>query len=119
MLNDTFELARVLIQLGNKAASKSELFYGPAFQLGLDMLTRLRMHNEVVAVLIEEDYVMRGLDYAYENNVTGMKMKAIRENVELAKKDGDDLKAQMLANRLATMKQVSLFGFSNTLLFVA
>lgn len=93
VVTDTFELARFLIQLGNKEASKTELFYEPAFQLGLDMLTRMKMFDEVVAVLIEEGHVMRALDFAYENKVTGMKVNSIQKNIEQAKKDGDDLKA--------------------------
>lgn len=64
-------------------------------------MCRLKLHNEVVQTLIAEDSVMKALDHAYENQITGMPEASIKSNIELAMSQGDDIKANMLANRLA------------------
>lgn len=106
VLNDSPELSKTLIQVGSKH-QKKEYRYEPGYQLGVDMLKRLQMHDNVVQTLMEEDHVMKALDYAHETQVTGIKIPKITENIELAKNQGDDIKAHMLANRLAAMKLVS------------
>ena len=54
VLNDSLELARVLITLGSRGVTK-QAYYEPAFQLGLDMLQRLKQYQEIVVALINED----------------------------------------------------------------
>lgn len=57
---------------------------------------------------MNDDYVMKALDFAIEHEVHGMKLKSLVESVELAKERGDDKKAAMLVKRLAELKRVSM-----------
>lgn len=41
---DSMELARVLVELGSRHSKKTDSYYEPAFQLGLDMLQRLKQY---------------------------------------------------------------------------
>ena len=50
--------------------------------------------------LINEDQVMKALDFALEHNVHSMKLSLILENVEMARSAGDDEKATMIVKRL-------------------
>lgn len=50
--------------------------------------------------LINEDQVMKALDFAQEFNVNSIRISTILENVELAKANGDDDKATMIMARL-------------------
>jgi uncharacterized protein YpiB (UPF0302 family) len=61
-----------------------------------------------VVALVNDDYVMKALDFAIEHEVHGMKLKSLVESVELAKERGDDKKAAMLVKRLAELKRVSM-----------
>jgi uncharacterized protein YpiB (UPF0302 family) len=61
--------------------------------------------------LVNDDYVMKALDFALEHEVHGMKLKSLVESVDSAKAKGDDKKAAMLVKRLAELKRVS-FNFS-------
>jgi len=74
------------------------------YQLGIDMLTRLKSNEEIVYSLISEDHVMKALDFAHEIKMKGIKASAIKENIDYTKAQGDDIKAYMLANRVAAMK---------------
>ena len=56
---------------------------------------------------MNDDYVMKALDFAIEHEVHGMKLKSLVESVEFAKEKGDDKKAAMLGKRLAELKRVS------------
>ena len=127
VLNDSLELARSLLLLGsasnvvnnpaqappspklriNRDMSMPPIHYSSAFQLGLDMLQRLRQHKEIVEALIAEDQAMRALDYALDHNVNSIKMSSILQNVDLAKRQGDDVKAAMIIKRLHEVKKVS------------
>ena len=53
-----------------------------------------------MVALINEDQVMKALDFALEHNVHSMKLSMILENVELARASGDDEKATMIVKRL-------------------
>mmetsp|Transcript_45939 Transcript_45939/g.60892 ORF Transcript_45939/g.60892 Transcript_45939/m.60892 type:complete len:91 (+) Transcript_45939:2121-2393(+) len=44
VLNDSLELARVLVSLGSCGNQNKNAHYEPAFQLGLDMLQRLKQY---------------------------------------------------------------------------
>lgn len=61
---------------------------------------------------MNDDYVMKALDFALEHEVHGMKLKALVESVDCAKAKGDDKKAAMLVKRLAELKRVS-FSIAN------
>lgn len=58
--------------------------------------------------LVNEDFVMKALDFALEHEVHGMKTRSLQESVEMAKAKGDDKKAAMLVRRLAELKKVKL-----------
>jgi hypothetical protein len=60
-----------------------------------------------VVALMNEDYVMKALDFAIEHEVVGMKLASILENVEYAKARGDDIKAAMIVKRVNELKKVS------------
>lgn len=69
------------------------------------MLQRLKQYQEIVVALINEDYVMKALDFALEHDVHSMKLSLILENVELARSNGDDEKATMIVKRLQRLKK--------------
>ena len=69
------------------------------------MLQRLKQHQEIVVALINEDQVMKALDFALEHNVHSMKLSLILENVEQARTSGDDEKATMIVKRLQRLKK--------------
>ena len=58
--------------------------------------------------LVNDDYVMKALDFALEHEVHGMKLKSLVESIDSAKAKGDDKKAAMLVKRLAELKRVSI-----------
>lgn len=45
------------------------LYYEPAYQLGLDMLKKLKSNEDVVYSLLSEGLILRALDFAQENAV--------------------------------------------------
>jgi uncharacterized protein YpiB (UPF0302 family) len=57
--------------------------------------------------LVNDDYIMKALDFALEHEVHGMKLKSLIMSVDSAKEKGDDKKAAMIAKRLAELKRVS------------
>lgn len=65
--------------------------------------------------LVNEDHVMKALDYALEHEVHSMKLKSLVESVEIAKQKGQDLKAAMLLKRLSELKRVSRATLSDEL----
>ena len=52
---------------------------------------------------------MKALDYALDHNVNSIKMSSILQNVDLAKRQADDVKAAMIIKRLHEVKKVSSF----------
>jgi hypothetical protein len=72
------------------------------------MYQRMRYYPEIVSVLIAEDQVMKALDFAIQNEVTGIRVRSLVENAELAKAKGEDIKASMLVKRIADLRKVSL-----------
>ncbi len=103
VLSNSLELARILINLGssesrrlygsdiqddmselegqyvslNRAAGKERefsLFYEPAYQLGLDMLKKLKSNEDVVYALLNEGLLLRAIDYAQECQVHSLKL---------------------------------------------
>jgi len=55
--------------------------------------------------LINEDQVMKALDFALEHSVHSMKLSLILENVEQARAAGHDEKATMIVKRLQRLKK--------------
>jgi predicted hydrolase (HD superfamily) len=53
-----------------------------------------------VTALVNEDNVMKALDYALEHNVHSMRLAGLLDNVDYARERGDDNKAAMLVKRL-------------------
>jgi hypothetical protein len=102
VLSNSLELARILIHLGSsesrrlygseiqddmselegqyvslKATGKERefsLFYEPAYQLGLDMLKKLKSNEDVVYALLNEGLLLRAIDYAQECQVHSLKL---------------------------------------------
>jgi hypothetical protein len=85
VLSNSLELARILINLGSSetkkvaaAVSSDEMheekqktpdfcvYYEPAYQLGLDMLKKIKNNEDVVYALLSEGLILRALDYAQE-----------------------------------------------------
>ncbi len=64
MLQESPELARILIYIGSRNQSEcslkvtskiiATLYYEPAFQLGLDMLKKLKQFDEIALALVHE-----------------------------------------------------------------
>lgn len=53
-----------------------------------------------MVALVNEGLVMKALDYAIENEVTGMKVQALQEAIDQLKQKGDDRRANMIARRV-------------------
>ena len=45
------------------------LYYEPAYQLGLDMLKKIKNNEDVVYALLSEGLILRALDYAQDQGV--------------------------------------------------
>jgi UV DNA damage repair endonuclease len=69
------------------------------------MLSRLKQYQEIVVALVNEDLVMKALDYALEHNVHSMRLSSILDNVEMLRENGDDSKAAMIVKRLQELKK--------------
>ena len=52
---------------------------------------------------------MKALDFAIQNEVTGIRIRSLVENAEQAKAKGEDIKASMLVKRIADLRKVSDF----------
>jgi len=103
VLSNSLDLARILIHLGSsesrrlygskvlqddlselesqyvslKVTGKEKefsLFYEPAYQLGLDMLKKLKSNEDVVYALLNEGLLLRAIDYAQECQVHSLKL---------------------------------------------
>lgn len=133
VLADTLELARILVNLGstetkrlqertqgllashdNSGSSSREegnphdplvLFYEPAYQLGLDMLKKLKSNEDVVYSLLSEGLVMRALDFAVESGAHSLKLSLFLQFVERLKSEGLRGKADFVLRRLQDLKK--------------
>jgi hypothetical protein len=103
VLSNSLDLARILIHLGSsesrrlygsevhqddlselegqyvslKVTGKDKefsLFYEPAYQLGLDMLKKLKSNEDVVYALLNEGLLLRAIDYAQDCQVHSLKL---------------------------------------------
>ena len=50
------------------------MVYEPAYQLGLDMLKKLKSNEDVVYALLNEGLLLRAIDYAQEFQVHSLKL---------------------------------------------
>ncbi len=52
-------------QIGKRVNGKEfSIYYEPAYQLGLDMLKKLKSNEDVVYALLNEGLILRALDFA-------------------------------------------------------
>ena len=58
-----------------------------------------------MVALVNEGLVMKALDYAIENEVTGMKVQALQEAIDQLKLKGDDRRANMIARRVQELRR--------------
>lgn len=101
VLNDSLELARILLDIGgNEAKAGGEHYHSPALQMGLDMLQRLKKFDEIVIALINEGMILKALDYALDYNVHSMKLTLFQKVIEQLRNEGDELKANMIQKRV-------------------
>lgn len=107
VLTDSLELSRILIELGSKEnqGNPEAQFYAPAFQMGLDMLQRLKKFDEIVVALINEGHILKSLDYALDYNVHSMRMSLFQQVVQQLRDDGEELKANMIQKRLNDIRR--------------
>lgn len=101
VLNDSLELARTLLEIGSKENTQ----HPPAFQMGLDMLQRLKKFDEIVVALINEGYILKSLDYALDYNVHSMRLSLFQDVIKQLKIDGEELKANMIQKRINDIKR--------------
>lgn len=69
------------------------------------MLQRLKIFDEIVVALVNENLVMRALDFALENNVHSMKLSSFLENVEKLKTEGQQVKGDLVLKRITEIKK--------------
>ena len=107
VLTDSLELSRILIEIGGKEsqADPNAKYYAPAFQMGLDMLQRLKKFDEIVVALINDGYILKALDYALDYNVHSMRMSLFMQVVHQLRTDGEELKANMIQKRLNDIRR--------------
>lgn len=63
------------------------------------------MFDEIVVSLITENFVLKALDFALENNVHSMKLSSFLEHVDQLKIDGDEEKADLILRRITEIKK--------------
>ncbi len=66
------------------------------------------MFDEIVLALVNEENVMKALDYALENNVHSMKISSFLGCVERMKEKGQTQKADLILKRVTEIKKVIL-----------
>jgi hypothetical protein len=70
------------------------------------MLSRLKSFDEVVLSLVNEEYVMKALDFALENNVHSMKISNFLNKIEKLKSAGATYKSELIMKRITEIKKV-------------
>lgn len=114
VLSDSLELARILVSLGSNESKRYHsdssmqvynMHYEPAYQLGLDMLKKLKSNEEVVYALLNEGLIMRALDYALESNCQALKQSPFLLFVERLKTEGMRVKSDFVMKRISDLKR--------------
>ena len=52
------------------------------------MLKKLKSYDEIVLALVNENLIMRALDFAEEYKVSGLKISIFLQNIERLRSDG-------------------------------
>ena len=107
VLNDSLELARILIDIGSQENKNDpeKQSYAPAYQMGLDMLQRLKKFDEMVVALINEGHILKALDYALDYNVHSMRLSLFKSVIDQLRQEGEELKANMIQKRVNDIKR--------------
>lgn len=109
VLSDTLELARQLLELGCKENQEDQEnydgYYAPAFQMGLDMMQRLKKYDEIVVALINEGMILKALDFALDYNVHSMKISLFLSVIEQLRSQGEEMKANMIQKRINDIRR--------------
>eukprot|EP00347_Sterkiella_histriomuscorum_P007368 403349210 len=100
--------------LGSSASQngiiKITLHYPPAFQLGLDMLKKLKSYEDISLALLNENQIQRALDILQEtvgsSTQTGLKFSTFMKQVQRLVRDGQYAKADIIKLRLLEMKRL-------------
>eukprot|EP00347_Sterkiella_histriomuscorum_P024036 403332528 len=88
VLNENPELARQLIILGsNESKVSGKCYFEPAYQIGLDMLKKLKLFDEIVIALLNEKQILRALNFAQEYGIHSMKLSTFNEILGELRKD--------------------------------
>ena len=90
------------------------MYYEPAYQLGLDMLKKLKSNEEVVYALLHEGLIMRALDFALESDVHSLKLSVFIEFIERMKSEGLRSKADFVLKRITDLKRADEIRRANS-----
>ena len=81
------------------------LYYEPAYQLGLDMLKKIKSNEDVVYALLSEGLILRALDYAQDQGVQGLKLSHFMGVIERLRGDGLRGKADFVLKKIADLRK--------------
>jgi hypothetical protein len=100
----------MLLDIGSKEnredpEDRGQQFYAPAFQMGLDMLQRLKKQDEIVVALINEGMILKALDFALDYNVHSMRLSLFLQVIEQLRSEGEELKANMIQKRINDIRR--------------
>ena len=106
VLSDQPDLARVLVLLGSTDEGMAcSMHYLPAFQLGVDMMLRLKANEEIVAALISEGSALKALDFAVDAGVHSLKKSTILQCVERLNDKQQTIRASNILKRIAEIQK--------------
>lgn len=88
-----------------KSTAEFCLYYEPAYQLGLDMLKKIKNNEDVVYALLSEGLILRALDYAQEQGVQGLKLSQFMVVIERLRGDGLRGKADFVLKKIADLRK--------------
>ncbi|CDW82519.1 UNKNOWN [Stylonychia lemnae] len=107
VLTENADLARLLVQLGSKdSKEQKKCYYQPAFQIGLDMLKKVRAYDDIVIALLNEGQVLRALNFAVDYNVHSMKMLTFNQTIEQLRKEGKNKQAEIVMKRIMEVRKL-------------
>ena len=81
------------------------MYYEPAYQLGLDMLKKLKNNEDVVYALLNEGLILRALDFAQDNQVHSLKLSLFLQAIDRLRLDGLRSKADFVLKRLNDLRR--------------
>lgn len=80
--------------------------------MGLDMLQRLKKHDEIVVGLLNEGMVIKALDYALDYNVHSMRESLFQAVVNQLRTDGKEKEADNIIKRMADIRKFDAIRLS-------